>query len=64
MDYKKLFDFKNNILFLLIAFVIGVITVFAFYKTTDSVLIGILIGVLFFISTYIFWVSRDQKKKR
>ncbi|WP_203260734.1 hypothetical protein [Staphylococcus haemolyticus] len=64
MDYKKLFDFKNNILFLLIAFVIGIITVFAFYKTTDSVLIGILVGVLFFISTYIFWVSREQKKKR
>ncbi|MBO1222784.1 MULTISPECIES: hypothetical protein [Staphylococcus] len=64
MDYKKLFDFKNNILFLLIALVIGVIAIFAFYKTTNSVFWGVFVGILFFISSYIYWVSRDQKKKR
>ncbi len=64
MDYKNFFDFKHNILFLLIALVTGIIAVFAFYRTTNNIIVGILIGILFFLSTYIFWVSRDQKKKR
>lgn len=57
-------NFKENILFLIISIVAGVLGVIVFSNTTDSLLIGVLIGVLFFVSSYIYLIKKGKKKKR